>query len=230
MFHPFCNQCQGWHKEENHMTSNYTVFDIETRSLPAEQLVAQMPEFTAPANYRDPEKIKANIAEQQQRWLADGALSAITGEVICVGTLRNGEYTLWHDEDESQLLLSFMAFMATEIQSSRFMVGFACRTFDVPFLLRRGYRHSLKPPLALWNGRFLNDYIVDIADLWSCGSRDPRDRISLDALARFLGVGQKTGTGADFAQLWVSDRQKAIAYLENDLRLTALAYERMVRM
>ena len=47
-------------------------------------------------------------------------------------------------------------------------------------------------------------------------------------LAKHLGVGQKTGSGADFAKLWVEDRAKALAYLESDLTLTKLCFERMI--
>ena len=50
---------------------------------------------------------------------------------------------------------------------------------------------------------------------------DRQARGSLDAIAKHLGIGAKTGSGADFAKLWQSDRAKAVEYLRNDIELTA---------
>ena len=49
---------------------------------------------------------------------------------------------------------------------------------------------------------------------------DRQARGSLDTIAKHLGVGQKNGHGEDFARLWQTDREKALAYLRNDLELT----------
>lgn len=54
-------------------------------------------------------------------------------------------------------------------------------------------------------------------DFWSFGTRDS---IKLRDLAKFLGVGEKTGSGADFSGLYESDRNSAIDYLRNDVLLT----------
>ncbi|MEZ5275513.1 MAG: hypothetical protein R3F07_03930 [Opitutaceae bacterium] len=45
--------------------------------------------------------------------------------------------------------------------------------------------------------------------------------------AKHLGCGAKTCSGADFAGLFEEDRQAAIEYLENDIRMT---YDCAVRM
>jgi hypothetical protein len=54
--------------------------------------------------------------------------------------------------------------------------------------------------------------------VWKCGSY--REFISLDALARFLKVGEKNGNGALFYRLWETDNKAAIEYLSNDVLLT----------
>lgn len=54
-------------------------------------------------------------------------------------------------------------------------------------------------------------------DFWSFGTRDS---IKLRDLAKFLGVGEKTGDGADFSGLYESDGKSAIDYLRNDVLLT----------
>jgi hypothetical protein len=43
---------------------------------------------------------------------------------------------------------------------------------------------------------------------------------SLGAISRHLGLGDKTGTGADFSLLWNTDRQAAIDYCLRDVQLT----------
>lgn len=199
--------------------------DIETAPLPLEQVEQFKPEFKAPSNYKDLDKIKASIMEQEAKWLADGALSAVTGQVLCVGVWENGFNHI--AGEEGTMLTQTLNWMAGVIHRGGLLVGFCSRTFDVPFLIRRAFRHGIIVPGCFWEGRYLNSAFVDIADRWACGGREPRDRISLDHLSKFLGTGQKNGDGKDFAQLWATDRSKALEYLECDLRLTKAAYERL---
>lgn len=203
-------------------------FDLETSPLPLEQIQHLKPEFRAPANYKDLDKIKASIMEQEAKWLADGALSALTGRVICFGYMANGEfYSVFGDEHEKLTVQDSLGFMAQSIQAGHVLVGFCCRTFDTPFLIRRAWAFGVSVPACLFEGRYLSSSIVDVADRFACGGKEPRDRISLDTLSKFLGTGQKNGDGAEFAKLWASDRPKALDYLKNDLTLTKLAYERL---
>lgn len=207
------------------MTTQPVFFDIETGPLPLSEIEQFKPEFKAPANYKDVDKIKASIMEQEAKWLADGALSAVTGKILVIGTLQNG-FNLFVAE-EGTMLLQVMGWMQETIQAGGMLVGFCSRTFDVPFLIRRAYRHGLKVPSCFWEGHYLNSAFVDVAERWACGGREPRDRISLDHLSKFLGTGKKLGEGKDFAALWQSDRDKALEYLKRDLELTKLAYERL---
>ena len=74
-------------------------------------------------------------------------------------------------------------------------------------------------PAGLRRGRYWSESVIDLRDLWQLGDRQARG--SLDVIARHLGVGAKNGDGKEFAQLWQSDREKAIAYLKNDVEMTA---------
>ena len=42
------------------------VFDIETGPMPEDILTRQMPRFSAPANWKDEDKIAAKIKEQEE--------------------------------------------------------------------------------------------------------------------------------------------------------------------
>ena len=55
---------------------------------------------------------------------------------------------------------------------------------------------------------------------WGCGAYGPEGRISLDNFAKYLGVGQKNGSGEHFAELYKVNEKEALEYLENDLILT----------
>ena len=61
--------------------------------------------------------------------------------------------------------------------------------------------------------------MIDLRDVWTMGNR--MDKGSLDSIGKCLGVGKKTGEGKHFAEMFFADRVAALAYLENDVRLTA---------
>lgn len=209
---------------------NTIFFDIETAPLPEEHIRPLMPEFAAPANYKDPEKIKASIAEQQQKWLANGALSAITGRLIVVGfTDESGAYsTIFGDNNEALVLKDWWDYVQTQLGCGNCLIGFCCKSFDLPFLIRRSWALNVHVPRNIWEGRYFSSQIIDVAEKWQC-SNGQTERISLDSLAKFLGVGAKTGDGKDFAVLWETNRPAAIEYLQNDLKLTQRCYERMMQ-
>jgi hypothetical protein len=201
-----------------------TFFDIETGPLDEEKIQSLMPEFDAPAGYKDPEKIAAAIKAKQTKWLEQAALSAVTGEVLCIGFYQT-EFD-HYDGTERDLIAGFWAVAQGEIQAGNSLVGFCCKMFDLPFLIRRSWKHGLSVPKCIWNGRYFCDQIVDVAEKWECGTRNG-DHISLDQLAKFLGIGQKSGNGQNFAALWRDNREQALAYLQNDLALTREAYTRI---
>jgi hypothetical protein len=99
------------------------------------------------------------------------------------------------------------------------LIGFNIFNFDLPFLIRRSWKHRVPVPFGLRRGRYWNDRFVDLRECWQLGDRQARG--SLDSIARHLGVGAKNGEGKAFAELWQTDRQQAEAYLRNDVELTA---------
>jgi Predicted 3''-5'' exonuclease related to the exonuclease domain of PolB. len=196
-------------------------FDIETSPLPEAELQAVMPKFEAPSNYKDEAKIKAVIEEKKKAWLEDAALDPITGRVLCVGLLLGGKFTILDNPEESQLLGEFWGRC---VIPGRRLIGFNILLFDLPFLIRRSWKHNILP-LGIRKGRYWNDDLVDLRELWQMGDRQAHG--GLDLIAKHLGLGAKSGNGKDFAKLWATDKSKAIAYLENDLRLTAAIAQRM---
>jgi len=201
------------------------IVDIETGPLDKTELAANMPVFEAPANWKDPEKIAAAIVAKEKAWLEDAALDALTGRVLAIGTLEAGKFECLADDDEPALLRKFWAFVQSPESGLQRIIGFNCNSFDLPFLVRRSWKHRIALPLGLREGRYWGREVVDLRDTWQLG--DKQSKGSLDAIAKHLGVGAKTGSGLDFAALWIVDKKKALEYLNNDLILTQKIAQRL---
>lgn len=195
------------------------VFDIETAPLPDEQTASFMPEFTAPGNYKDQEKIAAYIEGEKARWKDQAALSPLTGRVIAIGLLVDGEVIISTELDEPMMLKKFWADYKVDIAGGEFYVGFNIFHFDLPFLIRRSIAIGVEVPFGIMPAcKFWENQFVDVMQGWQCGNK--QERISLDNFAKFLGVGKKEGSGKDFAKLLKENPDKAKEYLGNDLWLT----------
>lgn len=178
-------------------------------------------------NVRDPEKVKVAIAEKRQSWLEDAALSPVTGRTLVVGALVEDDFKTWFG-DEKALLSDVGAFLAQSLEQHKLIAGFNIFNFDLPWLIKKSWSLGVNFPTShLRNGRYWNDQLIDLRDLWQLGDRQCHG--SLDVISRFLGgEGKKGQSGKDFAQLWETDREKAISYLKNDLEMTKLLHLKMV--
>ncbi len=206
------------------MSTNYCVFDIETAPLPEAELEAMIPEFDpedVKIGNRKPETAKDYIevkcVEHRKRFIDRAALSPLTGSVCAIGMIDgDGTEPSTIMGDEKSILSSF--FLYHEV--ARFntaWIGFNIAEFDCPFLMRRAWKLGLTPP-KFFRHRYLEDNVIDLMQVWRCGARN--DDVSLDRLSRFLGVGEKKVSGADFHKLLVTDPEAARDYLCHDLELT----------
>lgn len=206
-----------------------TIFDIETAPLPEPELRPFMPEFSAPSNYKDPFKVELYIAESRKEWISKAALSPLTGRVIAIGywIQKGRDHSVMlriepEIPDEHLLLTEFWELLRTQGGQVQ-IVGFNIKRFDLPFLVRRSWKLGVPVPSGLIRRRYWSDEFVDLYEEWQLG--DYQASISLDNLSKFLGIGQKNGSGADFAGL---PRDKQEEYLLNDITLTAKAAELML--
>ena len=212
---------------------NTIIFDIETGPLPESELAALLPPFdpaeVKTGNIKDPDKIAAKVAEAEanhrQEFIERAALDPLTGRVVAVGLLYpdSGEFHVIGHEDEAATLREFWDVCRGEQGRIHQLVGFNTHLFDLPFLIRRSWKHRVPVPFGIRRGRYWADEMLDLRDGWQLGDRQARG--SLDAIAKHLGVGAKNGDGKAFAELWASDRAQAVAYLRNDVQLTAKVAE-----
>lgn len=204
---------------------SYIVLDVETLARPREELEKIMPEFEPPGNVKDPAKVAAAIAEKREKWIEKAALDATTGTIAIIGMLTpDGAVMLRADvRSEADMLKQF--WMTQASANFNVIVGHNLRNFDMPFIIRRSFVHGIGLPFGVLHKGRLTEKFVDTTELWGAGERNAT--ISLDALSRALGVGEKTGSGADFGALWEADKDKAVEYCANDLELTRKCAERM---
>jgi hypothetical protein len=221
------------------------VFDVETGPLAESELSALLPPFDTAevktGNLKDPAKIAEKIAEAEANHRRDfidkAALDPLTGRVIAIGMVladghqdyNEGKFIIIGHDDEARTLNEFWEAARGDMGRTNPLIGFNIGNFDLPFLIRRSWKHRIAVPLGIRRGRYWGDQVVDLRDLWQLGDRQARG--SLDSIAKHLGVGAKCVphgpmagkviTGADFAGLWQTDRKSAESYLQNDVELTA---------
>lgn len=209
------------------MPANPTIiFDIETGPLPASDLVIPPfdPSQVKLGNIKNPDLIAEKIQKAEETHTADyiknAALDALSGRVLCIGYRieRDIPAVLCSDVDgEAEMLKQWWKAIATFDRQPR-LIGFNIKAFDLPFLIRRSWKHRIDVPYWLRGGRYWNDLIVDLRDVWQLG--DNRAHGSLASISRHLGLGEKAGNGAMFSELWQTDREAAINYCLRDVQLT----------
>jgi hypothetical protein len=222
------------------------IFDIETGPVPQEQLLAlyrepTFEEFSAECDQRwKPEtrlsKWEEAKANGWQKFVDRAALSPLTGQVLAVGIKGELQTIILglDGEPECEILDSFWQLVRKCRTENRKLIGFNSNGFDLPFLRRRSWWHSVATPESLLDttGRYFSSVVfTDLMAVWGIGNNG-RDYVSLDTLARWFGIGGKPDgvDGAAFAGLWngtPEERQQAIEYLNNDLALTWQIAERM---
>jgi hypothetical protein len=202
-------------------------FDIETGPLPEDQI--RIPPFE-PAevklgNIKDPAKIAAKIAAAESNHRAsvidNAALDPLTGQVLLIAYRLKGEdptmLVVGGKDDEAWLLRSWWH-LVCQFDRIPLLIGFNVKPFDLPFLIRRSWALGVPVPGWLRNGRYWNDAIIDLREVWQLG--DNRARGSLESVSQHLGLGGKSGDGALFYKVFAEDREAAINYALRDLALT----------
>jgi predicted PolB exonuclease-like 3'-5' exonuclease len=202
------------------------IFDIETAPLPETDIAMLAPKFEAPANFKDSVKIMANIQEQRQTWLERAALSPLTGSVAAIGVLSEDDQYIKlvgeNGANERDVILFFWNHFRIYSERSTF-VGFNIFRFDLPFLIRRSWKLGIAIPIGVREHRYFSTAFVDLMEIWQNGNRE--ERISLDQLCKYLGVGAKSGNGADFYKLPIAQQRE---YLAHDLNLTSLVANKLL--
>lgn len=177
-----------------------------------------------------------SLADAEEKYWSEvvdrAALDPAIGQVVAIGYKSEGGEVIDHqaDSDECNMLHRFWdRYRGCRAQGRR-LIGFNCHGFDIPFIARRSYMLGLPVPgEALLPSGYLDQTFLDLMTRYQFGNR--RDYISLDKLCRACGLhGKPEGvTGAMFWEMYLDPEQReaALAYLSNDLRMTWELAERM---
>src|SRR5262245_9122304 len=131
--------------------------------------------------------------------------------------------------DEARILREFWARMERFHVATDRVVGHNVMGFDWPFILKRSRVHQIKPTRWLSLAKYRSTPIFDTMQEWSGWNYEPR--ISLDALARTLGLEGKTPgvDGSMIYPMWRQGRDQEIRdYATQDATLTREVYGRMI--
>lgn len=223
---------------------NSLIYDIETIALSEARLALVEPTHEAPGNFKDPIKIAEAIAEKAKVWREKAALSPITGRVAMVGTMTYGSdpaiYRLsfnchsHDDSDESldvlerRILILWWRDARHALLNGKLLVSWNGHGFDIPFLIKRSWALNLAMPVEidLRNKWGMQAPWIDLMREWQCGDKGA-GFTSLNTAAGFLGLGQKAGDCLQLRHQLEHEPETAVAYLKQDLVLTAGVGRRM---
>lgn len=202
----------------NDENSGRVVFDIET--APLAEAGEYIEPAEAPANYKDPIKIAAAIAEKNAENLAKCGLDVDLCRIVAIGVLTDdiSDPCVWltaAENDELDILRRFWLLVA-----GKHLVGFNCLGFDLPVLFRRSlYLGVPVPHIAI--DRFKHPQVTDLMQVLSFNGVLRLRGLSF--YAKRFGVDiPDTLTGADIAQAVAEGRWADVeAHVKADVQKTA---------
>jgi len=223
----------------------FIAFDIETAPQPKEKLDLLVPDFKAPGNWKDADKIRDNILEQRAKWYAEAALSPFTGRVLIIGLLGYDGTRSFLEGEEKDILAQFWGiFDRLENAAMPFVFwsgrGAAEEMFDIDFIVTRSRILGVEFNGIVRQRRYYTERIVDLTKELLLWHRDQYLKLTTaaelfnlydanPALKRKLN--DDLVKGENF-HLWYTgqgapmftpqqQRRMALDYLGNDLGLTA---------
>ena len=195
-------------------------WDIETGPLPENVIESFFDSVKPDRRIKDPAKIAANIAEKRQAMMEEATLKPHLSKVLAIAC---GEHIFHSATDEAGVLNDFWDVIhSAHNKGGALFVGYCSAGFDLPFVMKRSWALGVHMPDWVFDGRYTHKSFVDAAIVLACGRRE--DIVSLDVAARLLGIGKKSGNGADFWREYLSGddarRDAALAYCSHDKELT----------
>lgn len=172
--------------------------DIET--VPSDKIgeIVDKMTFTAPSNYKDPDKIAAYIEERREAAKIDGGLSWMTGKIISYAFVNVGDIAQGIKPrsisgcgvDEKQLLTKMVADMKDNSMMN--LIGKTSEVFDFPYMRGRLIANDIVMPDTMRNRYQLFDI-----DSIICGRQGTKQTGSLNSYLEACGLPTKTGHGSD---------------------------------
>lgn len=204
------------------MSNNYIVFNINTGVNPlAFQFLPEFdPDEVKHGNTKDPvlraQKTAIAASQHEQEFKKSGALNAITLEILCISYKYSDGDLVTDFGNEKEILVKFWDRVQKAYLSNMKIVGHNHKDFDFPRIIRRSWINRIAP-FNVMNGRYFENYIVDIRDLWQLYNRYDSEKSNLDILCKVFNLPIKKFQSKDFSKVWEKDRASAIEFSEQEV-------------
>lgn len=147
-----------------------TIFDIETGPDPEAICPPFNPDDVKCGNIKDPEKIRAKLAEaeanHEKQWLENAALSPFSGRVLCVGVKVGKEIGFSVLEGSEKVILQNFWDLVNKVET--FWYGFNIFQFDLPFLIKRSWHLGVSAPIEkVRHGSYWSDKFIDVREYFN---------------------------------------------------------------
>ncbi len=199
--------------------------DIETLPAPehTHEMLREIHEYRKRKKRRNGEKYSVSF----EQFLSGTGLDGTFGRIFCISyAIDDAMIHCLCDENEVKMLQEFWQ-AAKDVD---LFVGFNIMDFDLKYILQRSIIHGVKPQtkVRLSFARYKSNPIYDIMHEWNQWSQ--RTSISLDVLARALGIGSsKTKMdGSEVYSYYKKGKYKEICnYCNADVEVARKIYKKM---
>lgn len=204
---------------------SYRVLDIEATGIV--DAADYLEPATAPANYKDPEKIAAYIAEANQKALQTCALDPDLARVVAVGlgnpnTGRVSAFVATTDNEERALLSELWGLLRGQTT----IVGYNVLGYDLPVLLRRSLYLGIPAP-AIQIDKYRHPSVIDLMQLLSFNGAIKFRGLKFYA-KRFGLPCEDAVNGADIPALVAAGEWDTVeSHVRSDVALTMALAQRM---
>jgi 3'-5' exonuclease len=186
-----------------------------------------------------PEEVIACSDEEFRRLALDGDYGRILtigviiehdDQVLHRGLLGRERQTMMFHLDEARTLCGFWKLLKGFNASHDLIIGHNVFDFDLPFLYKRSIIQRVRPTVELPFTRYRSRPIFDTMHQWNKWS--PRKYVSLDRLAKILGLESSKGQGIDgscvYDKFCAGCHQEIADYCMRDVDLMRATYYRMM--
>jgi DNA polymerase elongation subunit (family B) len=180
---------------------------------------------------------------KEQKSFLDSSLSGNFGHILCIGYIdedRNGKFERgvigWDDENrqfvenERLILEEFWGRVRGFNERSHRIVGHNILAFDLKYIFKRSVVHGVRPSFDFSFAKYRSQPIFDTMCEWD--KWDFKDKISLDELARVLGLESSKAGGVNGSRIYelhqAGEHEAIYEYCLRDVALTRAIYKRMV--
>jgi predicted PolB exonuclease-like 3'-5' exonuclease len=204
-------------------------FFVDIETLPPDKNDADGSVRAEIADYSDEDFRRLALDGDFGRVLTIGLIVEHEEQVIHRGLFGRERQTMMFHLDEARTLRGFWKLLGSFNVRHDLVVGHNLFDFDLPFLYKRSVVQRVRPSVEFPFTRYRSQPIFDTMHQWNKWS--PRKFISLDRLAKVLGLESSKGQGIDGSRVYdkfcAGCHEEIADYCMRDVELVRQIYYRM---